>query len=135
MLAQYSAVWVLKSESFFPPFPQNVFCKMESFFLFQKKNISLRLELTLQSTATWNTKEEGKYSWERVKVNVELHGMGFLFVWGGPVVANEVEWVIPPLLRKKSSFYIFGKFSFLSRMPVTVFVLMIWRSCMALVSS
>lgn len=35
------------------------------------------------------------------------------------MVANEV---VSPLLRKKSSFYIFGKFSFLSRMSMIVFV-------------
>jgi len=103
MLARYSAVWVLKSESFFPPFLQNVFCKMESFFLFSKKKKSLPSPWTHSSVNSQLEKrrEKEKYSWERVKVNVELHGMGFLFVWGGSVVANEVERVVPPLLRKK----------------------------------
>ena len=136
MLARYSAVWVLKSESFFPPFLQNVFCKMESFFLFSKKKISsFALNSLFSQQPTWKAKGEGKILVRESESECRIAWNGFLDCvrwvggckWGGTGGSSTFE--------KKSSFYIFGKISVLSRMSVTVFVLLMWRSCMALISS
>lgn len=90
MLARYTAVWVLKSESFFPPFVQNVFCKMESFFLFSKKKIffSFRLELTLQSV---NSKQLEKREGRRGKILVRESESEWRIAWNGFSVC--VWWV------------------------------------------
>lgn len=128
----HTTVRIFEKRKFF--FPSNVFCKMESFFLYfeKKKNLySLRLELTLRSAAAAAVKLE-KW-WEkgrkrkkkflmrkrmRVKVNVEMcmgNGGWLLFCVLRKV---DVEWWLQmggivvlffSFFEKKSSFHVFVK--------------------------